>query len=79
MTFEYYRTTAKKTIRIELISTVRSLHIGHFLLHTSPFQLVVQVVLCTVKKPHLVYIMSERKNSVKIYYLLQFASKKEYG
>jgi hypothetical protein len=34
-TFEYYRTTAKKTSRIELISTVGSLHIGLFLLHTS--------------------------------------------
>jgi hypothetical protein len=37
MTFEYYRTTAKKTSRIELISTVRSLHIGPFLLYTSHF------------------------------------------
>jgi hypothetical protein len=28
---------AKKTSRIELISTVGSLHIGSFLLHMSPF------------------------------------------
>jgi hypothetical protein len=29
--------TAKKTSHMELISTVRSLHIGPFLLHTSHF------------------------------------------
>jgi hypothetical protein len=41
-------TTLKKTGGIELISIVRSLHICHFILHTRPFQLVVQrVVLCT--------------------------------
>jgi hypothetical protein len=36
-TFEYYCMTAKKTSRIELISTVISLHIDPFLLHTSAF------------------------------------------
>jgi hypothetical protein len=35
----YYCTTAKKTGSIELISTVGSLHIGPFLLHTSPFSI----------------------------------------
>jgi hypothetical protein len=38
-----------KTSRIEFISNVGSLHIGPLLLHTSPFQPVVQVVLCIVK------------------------------
>jgi hypothetical protein len=33
-----------------LVSTVKSLHMGLFLLHKSLFQLVVQVVLCTVKE-----------------------------
>jgi hypothetical protein len=37
MTFQYYRTTTKKAGRIELISTVESLHLSHFLLHTSDF------------------------------------------
>jgi hypothetical protein len=36
-TFEYHCTTTKKTSHIELISTVGSLHIGPFLLHTSSF------------------------------------------
>jgi hypothetical protein len=38
-----------KNSHIESISTVRSLHISPFLLHTSHFQPAVHVVLCTVK------------------------------
>jgi hypothetical protein len=36
-TIEYYHTTAEKTSHMELISTIGSLHISLFLLHTSPF------------------------------------------
>jgi hypothetical protein len=35
-------TTTRKIGSTELISTIRSLHISHFLLHTSPIKLVVQ-------------------------------------
>jgi hypothetical protein len=44
-------TTLKKTGGIELISTVRSLHIGPFILNTSPFQLVAQGGIVYRKKP----------------------------
>jgi hypothetical protein len=43
------RTTLKKTGGTKLISTVGFLHIGPFILHTSPFQPWYRVVLCTVK------------------------------
>jgi hypothetical protein len=44
-------TTLKKPGGIELIWTVGSLHIAPFLLHTSPFQLVVQGGIVYRKKP----------------------------
>jgi hypothetical protein len=44
-------TTLKKTGGIELISTIGSLHIGLFLLHTSPFQPVVHGGIVYRKKP----------------------------
>jgi hypothetical protein len=48
----------KKTSRITLISTVRSLHIDPFLLQTSHFQPVVQIVLYTVKKTSILDVFS---------------------
>jgi hypothetical protein len=41
-TYEDYSYHAKKTGGTKLISTVGSLHIGPFILHTGPFQPVVQ-------------------------------------
>jgi hypothetical protein len=46
------RTTLKKTGGTGLISTVGSLHIGLFLLHTSPFKPVVQGGIVYRKRPH---------------------------
>jgi hypothetical protein len=44
-------TTLRKTGGTGLISTVESLHIGPFILHTSPFQPVVQGGIVYRKKP----------------------------
>jgi hypothetical protein len=44
--------TTLKNWWCKLISTVRSLHIDLFLLHTSPFQQVVQGGIVYRKKPH---------------------------
>jgi hypothetical protein len=53
-------TMQKKNSGTELISTVGSLHIGPFILHTSPFQPVVHSGIAYRKKPQSAILAFEK-------------------